>query len=142
MPLPTYEEFIDPILRVPAEKPEGMRAAEVHDVAAERLGLTDEQLRTLLNSGQLMYRNRAGWAYDRIKRAGFADTAQRGIWRLNSKGLAYVKEHPNPLNHPGNRGGCLVKVKQVPQPVLQVVDSNALRLRPAGYPRSIPADAG
>src|SRR5699024_10559162 len=65
---------------------------------AERLGLTDEQLRTLLNSGQLMYRNRAGWAYDRIKRAGFADTAQRGIWRLNSKGLAYVKEHPNPLS--------------------------------------------
>src|SRR5690606_10077804 len=46
------------------------------------------------------------------------------------------------LNHPGNRGGCLVKVKQVPQPVLQVVDSNALRLRPAGCPQSIPAVAG
>ena len=46
------------------------------------------------------------------------------------------------VNHPGNRGGCLVKVKQVPQPVLQVVDSNALRLRPAGCPQSIPAVAG
>src|SRR5690625_4002495 len=46
------------------------------------------------------------------------------------------------MNHPGNRGGCLVKVKQVPQPVLQVVDSNALRLRPAGCPQSIPAVAG
>lgn len=98
MPLPTYEEFIEPILRVLSEKSEGMRAAEVHDAAAKRLNLTEEQLRTLLNSGQPMYRNRAGWAYDRIKRAGFADTSQRGIWRLNPKGLAYVKEHPNPLD--------------------------------------------
>ncbi|HLS17219.1 MAG TPA: tetratricopeptide repeat protein [Paenalcaligenes sp.] len=58
-----------------------------------------------------------------------------GFMYYNGKGVRQV-------NHPGNRGGCLVKVKQVPQPVLQVVDSNALRLRPAGYPRSIPADAG
>ncbi|RBP36836.1 hypothetical protein DFR37_111144, partial [Eoetvoesiella caeni] len=36
------------------------------------------------------------------------------------------------VNHTGNRGGCLVKVKQIPQLVLQVVDSNALRLRLAG----------
>src|SRR5690606_28600544 len=36
------------------------------------------------------------------------------------------------MNRTGNRGGCLVKVKQVPHPVLQVVDSNALQLRLAG----------
>src|SRR5690606_3575639 len=44
------------------------------------------------------------------------------------------------LNRTGNRGGCLVKVKQVPQRVLQVVDSTFLRLLPAGCLRSIPAD--
>src|SRR5690625_1190944 len=98
MPLPTYEEFIEPILRVLSEKPGGMRAADVHDAAAKRLNLTEEQLRTLLNSGQPMYRNRAGWAYDRIKRAGFADTSQRGIWRLNTKGLAYVDRKSTRLN--------------------------------------------
>jgi len=43
------------------------------------------------------------------------------------------------LNHPGNRGGCLVKVKQVPQRMPRVVDSNALRPQPAGYHRSTPA---
>lgn len=51
-------------------------------------------------------------------------------------------DHVVAVNHTGNRGGCLVKVKQVPQPVLQVVDSNALRLRRAGCRRSIPASAG
>src|SRR5690554_5187225 len=49
---------------------------------------------------------------------------------------------PNSWGSVQNRGGCLVKVKQVPQRVLQVVDSNALRLRLAECPRSIPADAG
>src|SRR5690606_29468642 len=33
------------------------------------------------------------------------------------------------VNRTGNCGGCLVKVKQVPQSVLQALDSNALRLR-------------
>ncbi len=46
------------------------------------------------------------------------------------------------VNHPGNRGGCFVKVKQVPQLVLQIVDSNAPPLRPAGYHRSIRASVG
>ncbi|MCT9072800.1 hypothetical protein N6G06_15680, partial [Cupriavidus gilardii] len=31
------------------------------------------------------------------------------------------------VNHTGDRGGCLVKVKQVPQSALQVADSIALR---------------
>src|SRR5690606_41198193 len=46
------------------------------------------------------------------------------------------------LNRTGNRGGCLVKVKQVPQRVLQVADSTFLRLLPAGCLRSIPAGVG
>ena len=46
------------------------------------------------------------------------------------------------MNHPGNRGGYLVTVKQVPQRVLQVVDNNVLRLQPAGCRRSTRADAG
>ena len=47
-----------------------------------------------------------------------------------------------PVNRTGNRGGCLVKVKQVPQRVLQVADSTFLRLLPAGCLRSIPAGVG
>jgi len=46
------------------------------------------------------------------------------------------------VNRTGNRGGCLVKVKQDPQQALQVVDSNALQLLLAGRHRSIPAGAG
>src|SRR5690606_1131218 len=52
----------------------------------------------------------------------------------------FIKSESHEMNRTGNRGGCLVKVKQVPQRVLQVVDSTFLRLLPAGCLRSIPAD--
>jgi putative transposase len=54
----------------------------------------------------------------------------------------FISSVTDEVNRTGNRGGCLVKVKQVPQPVLQVADSIALRLRPAGCHRSSPASAG
>ncbi|MYN15077.1 DUF560 domain-containing protein, partial [Pusillimonas sp. TS35] len=54
------------------------------------------------------------------------------------KSMHYHSRDYAGVNRTGNRGGCWVKVKQVPQPVLQVVDSIALRLRPAGYHRSSP----
>ena len=41
--LPTYDQFIEPILRVLQQYPEGLRAAEVHDAAADYLQLTQEQ---------------------------------------------------------------------------------------------------
>lgn len=62
--LPTYDQFIEPILRVLQQYPEGLRAAEVHDAAADYLQLTQEQRSELLSSGQAVYKNRCGWAHD------------------------------------------------------------------------------
>jgi len=46
------------------------------------------------------------------------------------------------LNHTGNRGGCLVKVKQIPQREPRAVDNNALRLRPVAHRQSTRATVG
>ncbi|WP_368647723.1 hypothetical protein ABRZ00_12740 [Castellaniella ginsengisoli] len=46
------------------------------------------------------------------------------------------------MNHTGDRGGCLVKVKQVPQSALQVADSIALRPQRAECRRWIRAGVG
>ena len=73
MPVPTYDQFIEPILRILAAQPNGMLAKEVHDRAAKELGLTDQEMTELLPSGiQPVYKNRAGWAHDRLKRAGLS----------------------------------------------------------------------
>lgn len=95
--LPTYDQFIEPILRVLQQYPEGLRAAEVHDAAADYLQLTQEQRSELLSSGQAVYKNRCGWAHDRLKRAGLSFSPRRGLWQLTNEGAAYASKHSSAI---------------------------------------------
>ena len=98
MGIPTYDQWIEPILKILARHPDGMPAKDAHDQAAEELGLTDDERAELLPSGvQRVYKNRAGWAHDRLKRAGLSSSPRRGFWRLTSEGLTYAGEHQGPL---------------------------------------------
>lgn len=95
MSVPTLDYFIDPILRYLVARPEGAAAREVHEAAAEVLGLTNEQKEELVPSGtQFVYKNRAGWAHDRLKRAGLSSSATWGRWQLTDAGRNLAQEHP------------------------------------------------
>ena len=99
MPIPTYDQFIEPVLRYLAANPNGVRAKEAHEAAASSLHLTDEERQQLLpNVAQLVYKNRAGWAHDRLKRAGLSSSPTRGYWKLTDSGVAYVATHKAPLS--------------------------------------------
>lgn len=53
----------------------------------------------MLTSGaQQVYKNRAGWAHDRLKRAGLSSSPKRGFWKLTAEGLAFTKSHPTALS--------------------------------------------
>lgn len=96
--LPTYDRFIEPLLRFLASRPEGAPAREAHEAAADALELDAAARQQLLSSGaQLIYKNRAGWAHDRLKRAGLSDSPRRGWWQLTEAGRRFVAEHPAPL---------------------------------------------
>lgn len=98
MPVPTYDRFIEPVLRYLSKHPEGAAARDVHEFAANDLGLTEADRHELLPSGvQAVYKNRAGWAHDRLKRAGLSSSMRRGFWNLTEEGKAFVRSHPNPL---------------------------------------------
>lgn len=98
MPIPTYDKFIDPVLRYLAKNPNGALAREVYEAAADTLGITDSERQELLPSrAQAIYKNRAGWAYDRLKRAGFAQSKRRGYWQISGAGAEYVRANPEPL---------------------------------------------
>ncbi|XXL03675.1 hypothetical protein ACR52E_004062 [Serratia marcescens] len=43
MSVPTYDQFIEPVLRFLATKPEGALARDVQDAAADILNLNEEQ---------------------------------------------------------------------------------------------------
>lgn len=98
MPVPTYDRFIEPILRHLAVHPEGAPARDVHDAAAGTLGLTDSDRAELLPSGvQAVYKNRAGWAHDRLKRSGLSTSLKRGFWKLTDAGREFARTNQSPL---------------------------------------------
>ena len=99
MAVPTYDKFIEPILRHLASAPNGAPAKDVHDAVAVQLGISDAERQELLPSGiQPVYKNRAGWAHDRLKRAGLSNSPRRGYWQLSEKGVEFARTHPAPLS--------------------------------------------
>lgn len=97
MAVPTYDKFIEPILRFLASKPDGVPARDTHEAAADALNLNDNQRAEVIASGQLVYKNRAGWAHDRLKRAGLSQSLSRGKWCLTPEGVNWVHAHIQPL---------------------------------------------
>lgn len=97
MPVPTYDRFIEPILRFLATRPEGVPAREAHDAAADTLLLSETDRAISLPTGQATYKNRAGWAHDRLKRAGYSASPRHGIWCLTEAGRKFVADNPAPL---------------------------------------------
>ena len=97
MAVPTYDQFIEPILRFLAEQSRPVAAKDVHAAAASALGLTAEQLQETVASGQLVYKNRCGWAHDRLKRTGYSASPKRGYWQLTKSGVEFAKSTPYPL---------------------------------------------
>jgi len=99
MPVPTYEKFIDPILRYLADHPDGAPARDVHEAAAVALQISDADRQQLLPSGvQTAYKNRAGWGHDRLKRVGLSSSPRRGVWQLTPKGIEFARQNPPPLS--------------------------------------------
>jgi len=99
MSVPTYDKFIEPLLRFLAANPDGIEAKLAHEEAAKALGLTDDEKQVLLPSGvQPIYKNRAVWAHDRLKRAGLSSSPRRGFWRITQEGKSFIADHPAPFS--------------------------------------------
>jgi restriction system protein len=99
MTVPTFDEMLDPLLRVLADAPAGLEARVAQERVADRLQLSAADRAALLPSGtQAVFRNRAGWANDRLKRSHLSFMPRRGIWQLTSKGFDLVRSHPQPFS--------------------------------------------
>jgi restriction system protein len=98
MSIPTYDKFIEPILRYLAQHTQGSAASVVYEAVSTMLGISeDDKLILLPSRTQPIYKNRAGWAHDRLKRAGLSSSPKRGHWKLTEKGLDFARSHQSPL---------------------------------------------
>lgn len=99
MSVPTFDKFIEPVLRYLAANSDGALARDVHEAAAAALNLSEADRAELLPSGaQPIYKNRAGWAHDRLKRAGYSTSPRRGFWKLSPEGRAFASKNKAPLS--------------------------------------------
>jgi restriction system protein len=99
MSIPTYDKFIEPVLRYLAEHPDGERASVVYEAAADALAVSeDDKLMVLPSRTQPVYKNRVGWAHDRLKRAGLSSAPRYGYWKLTEAGLAFSQTHQEPFS--------------------------------------------
>lgn len=62
MPVSTYDQFIELLLRLLAQHPDGVAARQAADAAAAALGVTDKQKQELLPSGVQQCANLLGQA--------------------------------------------------------------------------------
>src|SRR4051812_258521 len=99
MPVPPYHLFIEPVLRFLARHESSVTAGEAHDAAARALGLTPADMAVQLRSGGPVYKNRAGWAFSRLKRAGLAAATTDGVWQLTEQGRRFENANPALTNN-------------------------------------------
>ena len=94
MSTPTFDQFIEPLLRFLAAHPDGVRTSEAHEAVAARLKLTEDDRAERVPSGiQPLYKNRNGWAHDRLKRAGLSSSPRIGFWKLTQNGVTYAMKN-------------------------------------------------
>lgn len=94
--MPIWDAFMVPVLRV-LQNGETLTTSDLYQVVADQVGLTSEQRREMLNSGQLRYRNRIGWALSSLALAGGLLRPRRGFYSITDLGRELLAEHSNGL---------------------------------------------
>jgi restriction system protein len=93
-PVPTWDQYMAPCLRVLLDG-EVHRTRQIVEAAADIFGVTEEQRRILIPSGQEQWVNRGNWALSYLARAGAAERQSRGRYRITDVGRQLLAEHPD-----------------------------------------------
>lgn len=96
--LPDYQTIMLPMLQVIADGKEHQINQYVADLA-DRFGLTDDDLRQMLPSGNVpVFRSRVSWAVTYLVHAGLIDRTGRGRICITERGRHTVKENPGRID--------------------------------------------
>jgi len=95
--LPTWDEFLSPLLELASKGPI-MRRTAVPQIA-EKYNFSDEIRNSKVKSGQTHIQNRAGWAMSSLVKAKFITKhpTEKFTYQITDKGLEYIKQHQGPI---------------------------------------------
>ncbi|MBC7362509.1 MAG: restriction endonuclease [Candidatus Aminicenantes bacterium] len=98
MAIPDFQSIMLPLLRYLSDEKEH-HMLDVHDALAKEFGLTEEELKELLPSGQdSVFRNRVGWARTYLKKAGLIEPTRRGYYKITERGKKVLEEKPSKID--------------------------------------------
>lgn len=93
MSVPTWDNYMAPSLRVLLDG-EIHRSRSIVDGSADLLGLTDEQRKITIPSGQEQWVNRGNWALSYLTRSGAIERTSRAHYRITEIGRRLLEDHP------------------------------------------------
>jgi restriction system protein len=98
MAIPDFQSIMLPLLKYLEDKKEH-HIREAIETLSQQFGLTPEERKTLLASGQqYVFDNRVGWARTYLKKAGLIETTRRGYLKITERGLQVIQENPKEIN--------------------------------------------
>lgn len=93
MVAPKWHEYMVPVLRVLTDD-QTYTPRAVLTAAADQMGVTEEQLSVIINSGQEQWFNRGNWALSYLTRAGATERPARGLYRITEAGRTLLTRFP------------------------------------------------
>jgi restriction system protein len=100
VPIPDFQTLMRPVLvAVDGEVPKSY--AQIRDVVAPVLGVSDEDRQVMLPSGtQALFTNRVAWAVTHMTQAGLLTRPERGRYLLTERGRKVLQDHPDRVDMP------------------------------------------
>ncbi|PLV59913.1 restriction endonuclease [Thermotoga sp. KOL6] len=96
--IPDYQTIMLPLLEFASDGKEHSRR-EAIDYLAGKFGLTEEERKIMLPSGQqTIFESRVGWAKVYLTKAGLLCTTRRGYFKITERGLEVLKNPPEKID--------------------------------------------
>lgn len=97
--IPDYQTIMLPLLKFAGDGREH-HIREAINYLAEKFGLSEEERKLLLPSGQeYVFDNRVRWAKTYLTKAGLLDSPKRGYFKITERGLNVLKNPPQKIDN-------------------------------------------
>jgi restriction system protein len=98
MAIPKFQSIMLPLLKFCADGKEHTNR-EAFDALSQKFGLTEEEQKKLVPSGQQgIMNNRVAWARTHMKMAGLIQNTGRGVFRITKSGQEILQQNPDEIN--------------------------------------------
>src|SRR3989338_6973135 len=98
MPISTYDELFNPLIRALHELGGSGSVSEIDEKVAEILKLSEEEINEIHRGNRTKLSYRLAWARNYLKRYGTLENSSRGVWALTPKGRETTKVEKDEVN--------------------------------------------